>query len=60
MKSEQLKIKIYMMPTLAREIPLSERLQTQIVCFLFRQLDNRLKEREQASKRGKSTTYVYT
>jgi hypothetical protein len=53
------KLKVGMTPTLARKIALLECLQTQIVCFLFRQLDNRLKAREHAFKRGKNATYVY-
>jgi hypothetical protein len=53
------KLRVGMMPTLARKIPLPERLITQIICLLFRQLDNRLKAHKYASNRGKGTTYVY-
>jgi len=50
---------ISMTLTLAQEITLFERLQAQIVCFLFRQLDNRLKTRKHNRSGGKGATYVY-
>ena len=53
------KLRVGMVPTLARKIPLPERLITQIICLLFRQLDNRLKAHKHVSNRGKGTTYVY-